>query len=77
MTTTGSAAAEIFIGGRGNDTLIGGGGADVFHSGAGNDVITIGDLTFRHVDSGNGTDTLALAGAGLRLDLTDWSSRRR
>ena len=71
VTTTGSAAAEIFIGGLGDDTLTGGGGADVFHSGAGDDVITIGDLTFRRVDGGTGTDTLALAGAGLTLDLTD------
>src|SRR5215204_5940193 len=70
-TLTGTSAAEKFIAGKGNDTLIGNGGADDFMGGDGNDVIIVSDLTFRRVDGGKGTDTLALAGAGLTLDLTD------
>lgn len=64
VTTTGTAAAEIFIGGRGNDSLSGGGGADVFRSGAGDDQLTISDLTFRAIDGGLGTDVLRLMGSG-------------
>ena len=71
VTTTGTAAAEMLIGGSGNDTLTGGGGADVFHGGAGDDRLDIGDTTFLLADGGGGTDTLALDGAGVTLDLTD------
>ena len=71
VTTTGTAAAEILIGGRGNDVLMGGGGGDVFHAGAGNDRLTVKDLAFRLADGGAGTDTLFLAGAGLTLDLSN------
>jgi hypothetical protein len=70
VTTTGTAAAEIFMGGVGNDTLTGGGGADVFHAGAGKDTITAADLNFRLVDGGSGTDTLVLQGAGQTFDFT-------
>ena len=73
VTTNGTAAAEMLIGGTGNDTLSGGGGQDVFHGGAGNDRLTIKDTTFRLADGGNGTDTLAIAAAGLSLDLTEQS----
>jgi Ca2+-binding RTX toxin-like protein len=71
VTTTGTAAAEILIGRRGNDVLIGGGGGDVFHAGAGNDRLTVKDLAFRLADGGAGTDTLVLGGAGLSLDLSN------
>ncbi len=72
VTTTGTVtAAEILIGGRGNDVLAGGGGGDVFHAGAGNDRLSVANLAFRLVDGGAGTDTLALDGAGLTLDLTN------
>ncbi len=70
VTTTGTAAAEMLIGGNGADILTGGGGADVFHAGAGNDRLVVSDLTFRLADGGTGTDTLALGGAGLVFDLT-------
>ncbi len=71
VTTTGTVAAEILLGGRGNDVLTGGGGGDVFHAGAGNDRMTVKDLAFHRVDGGTGTDTLVLGGAGLSLDLAN------
>ncbi|MBF0161000.1 MAG: FG-GAP repeat protein [Magnetococcales bacterium] len=74
-TLTGTAAEERFVAGGGDDALIGGGGADLFHGGAGNDTITVADLTFRWVDGGSGTDTLALSGAGMHLNLTTLRGR--
>jgi hypothetical protein len=63
VTTTGTVAAEILIGGVGDDTLTGGGGLDSFRGGAGDDQITIPDLaSLRSIDGGSGTDTLKLAG---------------
>jgi len=69
VVTTGTAVAEILIGGTGNDTLTGGGGADVLRGGAGNDILAVSDLTFRGVDGDTGYDTLRLDGAGLNLQL--------
>jgi Ca2+-binding RTX toxin-like protein len=71
VTTTGTAAAEMLVGGTGDDTLTGGGGSDSFHAGAGTDSLIVADLGFRLADGGTGIDTLVLAGAGLALDLTD------
>ncbi len=71
VTTTGTAAAEMLIGGAANDVLTGGGGGDVFHAGAGNDRLVVADLAFRLADGGGGTDTLALSGAGQTLDLSN------
>ncbi len=71
VTTTGTAVAEMLIGGRGNDVLAGGGGADAFNAGAGDDRLIVADTGFRVADGGAGTDTLALDGAGLLLDLTN------
>jgi len=70
VNTTGTGAAEMFIGGVGNDHLTGGGGADVFHGGAGNDTITASDFAFRLVDGGSGVDTLVLQGADATFDFT-------
>ncbi len=70
VTTTGTAAAEMLIGGRGDDSLSGGGGLDVLRGGAGDDRLGMADAGFRSVDGGNGTDTLAITGSGITLDLT-------
>jgi Ca2+-binding RTX toxin-like protein len=70
VTTTGTAAAEMFIGGRGEDVLTGGGGADLFRAGAGDDRLVVSDVAFRLADGGSGTDTLTLDGSGLVLDLS-------
>jgi hypothetical protein len=70
QTLTGTSAADRLIGGVGNDTLIGNGGADVLRGGAGNDRLLVADTGFLSVHGGRGTDTLALSGSGLTLDLT-------
>ncbi|MFN4143611.1 Ig-like domain-containing protein [Aestuariivirga sp.] len=69
VSTTGTAAADVILGGLGSDTLAGGGGADVLRGGAGNDVLGISDTSFARIDGGNGTDTLRLDGAGMSLNL--------
>jgi len=82
---TGSDAKETLAGGAGNDTLQGGGGADVLLGGPGDDQLVITASTIKalrepygsggnrrqlaRLDGGAGFDTLALAGAGLTLDL--------
>jgi len=73
---TGSAAAETFVGGTGNDTLIGNGGADAFQGGSGNDVMRVATLDFFLADGGTGSDTLALDGSDLDLDLTALADNR-
>jgi hypothetical protein len=75
-TLTGSAAAESFVGGTGNDLLIGNGGADAFQGGAGDDVVRVSSLDFHVADGGTGSDTLALEGSGLHLDLTALADNR-
>ena len=69
-TLTGFAAADDIAGGLGDDVLAGKGGADVLIGGAGNDTLSVSDLSFQRVDGGTGTDTLALAGSGMSLNLT-------
>jgi hypothetical protein len=67
---TGTSSEDLLIGGVGNDTLTGNGGADVLRGGAGNDRLVIADTGFLSVHGGRGSDTLALSGSGLTLDLT-------
>ncbi|MDJ0685091.1 MAG: cadherin-like domain-containing protein, partial [Alphaproteobacteria bacterium] len=69
VETTGTLAAEVLIGGLGDDDLSGGGGADVLRAGAGDDVLTVGDDSFARIDGGTGQDELVL-GTGVDLDLT-------
>jgi hypothetical protein len=71
----GTAAAETFVAGRGDDTMTGGGGADVFRGGEGDDRILVADADFFCVDGGTDEDTLAVTGE-LDLDLTDVSNSR-
>jgi Ca2+-binding RTX toxin-like protein len=66
---TGTANANVMVAGLGNDTLLGQGGADALQGGAGDDRIAISDLNFLRVDGGSGTDTLALTGSGITLNL--------
>jgi len=69
-TLTGTFNADGIVGGQSNDTLSGGGGADVIYGAQGDDRIIIPDLNFHRLDGGRGTDTLALDGNGIDLDLT-------
>ncbi len=67
----GTATADSFVAGDGNDLMIGGGGLDIFHGGAGDDMIEVSKFGFRSVDGGAGNDTLAVTGNGLNLDLVN------
>ncbi|MGE4155913.1 MAG: Ig-like domain-containing protein, partial [Hydrogenophaga sp.] len=81
-TWNGTTASETALGGAGDDTLTGNGGADVLYGGAGNDTLVLNADNIAHlsqgltdgrlarVDGGGGIDTLAVAGAGVTLDLT-------
>jgi Ca2+-binding RTX toxin-like protein len=69
--SAGTAAAETFVAGDGNDTLAGGGGADVFRAGAGDDVITVGADLPAKVDGGSGIDTVNLDAIGAVIDFRD------
>ncbi|MFN7307567.1 MAG: hypothetical protein ACK5TQ_13480, partial [Acetobacteraceae bacterium] len=68
---TGTNAANVMVAGLGNDTLNGLGGADALKGGAGDDWVQIADLAFLNIDGGSGTDTLALTGSGLTLNLAN------
>ncbi len=72
----GTAGADRMVGGQGDDLLIGIGGADVLIGGAGDDILVVADLGFTRVVGGNGTDMLALGGAGLALNLDAMPSER-
>jgi VCBS repeat-containing protein len=65
----GTSATDTFAAAQGNDTMIGGGGADVFRGGVGDDRIAVADASFGRIDGGSGSDTLALTGSGMTLDL--------
>ncbi len=75
-TLTGTAGADDMVGGLGDDLLVGGGGADVLIGGAGNDILRVSDFTFARAMGGGGTDTLALAGSGMTLDLSTIANTR-
>ncbi len=75
-TLTGTAGANLMVGGRENDTLLGTGGADVLIGGQGNDVLAVGDLSFQRIVGGTGSDTLQLDGSGLSLNLTTLHDNR-
>ncbi|PXX16590.1 FG-GAP repeat protein [Nitrosomonas ureae] len=68
----GTILAERFDAGVGNDRMNGLGGADIFHGDAGDDNIAVPDLDFQLVDGGTGSDTLALTGGDINLNLADY-----
>ncbi|MBL8490850.1 MAG: M10 family metallopeptidase C-terminal domain-containing protein, partial [Rhodocyclaceae bacterium] len=78
----GGAGKDLLEGGIGNDVLAGGSGNDTLDGGAGNDILVgnAGDDVFLDMQTtdvaigGRGTDVLRFTGAGLNLNLTDFSS---
>jgi hypothetical protein len=68
-TLIGDAGANVIVAGQAGDTLLGNGGADVLRGGQGDDVLAIGNIAFKRINGGLGTDTLRLDGAGLVLNL--------
>ena len=65
----GTGFAETLTGDGADNRLVGGGGADTILGGGGNDFISVADAGFLGVDGGSGSDTLAVTGSGLALDL--------
>jgi uncharacterized protein (DUF2147 family) len=77
-TLTGTANSQSLVGAQGNDQLNDGNFTDlVLYGGAGSDRINIRNSSFRRIDGGGlSTDTLALAGTGLTLNLTTLPNTR-
>ncbi|BBC73854.1 hypothetical protein AEB_P2986 [Altererythrobacter sp. B11] len=76
-TLNGTSGNDSLVGAGGNDVLRGNGGADVIYGGAGNDRIILNadnvaklGQSGASIQGGLGTDTLALDGSGITLDLT-------
>ncbi|MCB9712267.1 MAG: FG-GAP repeat protein [Myxococcales bacterium] len=69
LEATHGPAADLVVGGRGNDILASDGGPDVLRGGEGDDTLVIADVAFRLLDAGLGEDTLELS-PGLVLDLS-------
>ncbi len=70
VSITGTAGAEMLIGGVSDDNLTGGGGADVMRGGAGDDMLGVSDSSFFDIDGGNGYDTLRVDGSNLTFDFS-------
>ena len=73
--TQGNSAADILVGGRGNDTLNADGGSDVLIGGSGDDILAANLTNFSSVprfDGGTGVDTLTgdASFSGATIDLT-------
>jgi hypothetical protein len=73
--TQGNSAADILVGGRGNDTLNADGGSDVLIGGSGDDILAANLSNFSSVprfDGGTGVDTLKgdASFSGQTIDLT-------
>ncbi len=60
----GTADAEVFNGGRGNDVMITGGGFDTVSAGLGDDIIIINNVGFNRIVGGPGNDVF-------RVDITE------
>ncbi|OKH25099.1 hypothetical protein NIES1031_14765 [Chroogloeocystis siderophila 5.2 s.c.1] len=70
-TLIGGEGNDILTSKQGNDRLIGGKGIDELYGGAGNDT-----LSFKRLDGGGSTDTLAVDGSGVFVDLTTLPNNR-
>lgn len=70
VNESGTGAVDNFTGNAGDDTFSDITTGDVVRGGAGDDTVTVTSLDFASIDGGRGTDTLALDGAGVTLDLT-------
>jgi uncharacterized repeat protein (TIGR01451 family) len=75
-TLNGNSGNDVMIGDRGADTMIGAGGVDVMRGGEGNDTLAIGDLNYRRLVGGRGTDTVRLDTSGVTWDLTTRADNR-
>ncbi|HQS18686.1 M10 family metallopeptidase [Reyranella sp.] len=71
INAKGNSLANAIRGNEGDNILDGAGGADTLDGRDGNDRLVVSDLSFAKIDGGAGSDTFALDGAGLVLDLSN------